>query len=50
MKKIKTIVALGVIVLTTLTACFGGRATSLGRGGEVVGVSGRGFTEPLLTE
>ena len=32
MKKIKTIVALGVIVLTTLTACFGGRATSLGRG------------------
>lgn len=35
-----------MIVLTTLTACFGGRATSLGRGGEVVGVSGRGFTEP----
>lgn len=46
MKKINTIIALGVIVLTTLSACFGGRSASVGRGGEVVGVGGRAFTEP----
>ena len=33
MKKINTIIALGVIVLTTLSACFGGRSASVGRGG-----------------
>ena len=30
MKKINTIIALGVIVLTTLSACFGGRSASVG--------------------
>ena len=46
--KIKaSIIVIGIIALTTLTACFGGRmASSTGRGGEVTGVSGRGFTEP----
>ena len=30
-----------------LSGCFGGKsASSSGRGGEVVGVSGRGFKEP----
>ena len=34
-------------VLVALTGCFGAKSTSMaGRGGEVVGVSGRGFTEP----
>ena len=31
----------------TLTGCFGSKAaSSAGRGGEVVGVSGRSFAEP----
>ncbi len=38
---------LGVFALNVLTGCFGGKATSSsGRGGEVVGVSGKGFKEP----
>ena len=47
MKIRKDIVAIGIVALTTLTACFGGKmASSTGRGGEVTGVSGRGFAEP----
>ena len=43
MKKINTIIALGVIVLTTLSACFGGRfcsfCTSLKRNNNAVSLS-----------
>ena len=47
MRKTKSIIALGIVVLTTLTGCFGGRMSSTsGRGGEVVGVGGKSFNEP----
>ena len=47
MKTRNIIVGLGLLTMTTLTACFGGKSASTsGRGGEVVGVSGRGFNEP----
>ena len=47
MKTRNMIVGLGLLTVTTLTACFGGKsASSSGRGGEVVGVAGRGFAEP----
>ena len=40
-------VSLFVLAATLLTSCFGGRASSSGRGGEVVGVGGgRSFKEP----
>ena len=44
----KTIIFLGIIAMSlNLVACFGGKASSSsGRGGEVVGVSGRAFSEP----
>ncbi len=44
----KTIIFLGLIAMSlNLVACFGGKAaSSSGRGGEVVGVSGRAFSEP----
>ena len=46
MKKTNFITALGLVASIVLTGCFGGRMSSLGRGGEVVGVSGKSFTEP----
>ena len=47
MKKSEIIMVLSLVALTTLTGCFGGRAaSSSGRGGEVVGVSGKRFNEP----
>lgn len=47
MKKTKIIVALCFIALAMLSSCFGGRRASSGnRGGELVGVSGKGFVEP----
>ena len=47
MKKSEIIIVLSLVALTTLTGCFGGRAaSSSGRGGEVVGVSGKRFNEP----
>ena len=46
MKRISKIVVLGLLAAITLTGCFGGRMSSSGRGGEVVGVSGKRFTEP----
>ena len=44
----KTIIFLSIIAMSlNLVACFGGKAaSSSGRGGEVVGVSGRSFSEP----
>ena len=44
----KTVAALFVLVTAlTLTGCFGAKsASSAGRGGEVVGVGGKSFTEP----
>ena len=46
----KTIVALCLAaVATTLTGCFSAKSASAsGRGGEVVGVSGKTFTEPTI--
>lgn len=38
--------ALGLLAAIMLTGCFGGRMSSSGRGGEVVGVGGKSFTEP----
>ena len=38
--------AFAMLFTAVLTGCFGGRMSSLGRGGEVVGVGGRSFTEP----
>ena len=47
MKTRNSIIALCAIFTVTLTGCLGGKsATSSGRGGEVVGVSGRSFKEP----
>ena len=46
MKKTKITIALGFAVTLILSGCFGGRMSSSGRGGEVVGVSGRSFNEP----
>ena len=47
MKKTKFILILSCIITTVLSGCFGGRvASSSNRGGEVVGVSGKGFVEP----
>lgn len=44
--RIKAIMICAVATLL-LTSCFGGKtASESGRGGEVVGVSGKGFTEP----
>ena len=38
---------MGMVSLMILTGCFGGRsASSVGRGGEVVGVGGKAFSEP----
>lgn len=38
---------LGIVAIVSLSACFGGKSSlSAGRGGEVVGVSGRPFVEP----
>lgn len=46
-KKIVLVLVVGFVSLTSLTACFGGKATSSGRGGEVTGVGGgRSFKEP----
>ena len=44
----KSILLLGAMVaLLTLSGCFGAKSASVaGRGGEVVGVGGRSFTEP----
>ena len=47
MKKTKFILILSCIITTVLSGCFGSRvASSSNRGGEVVGVSGKGFVEP----
>lgn len=47
MKMRKSIMALSLAALVTLSGCFGSKASSSsGRGGEVVGVSGKGFSEP----
>ena len=46
MEKTKFMTALGLVATIVLTGCFGGRMSSLGRGGEVVGVGGKSFTEP----
>lgn len=35
-----------ILATALLTGCFGGRMSSIGRGGELVGVGGRSFTEP----
>ena len=36
-----------LVALLSLSGCFSAKSTSMaGRGGEVVGVSGRGFVEP----
>ena len=37
---------LAPVFCLVLAGCFGGRMASSGRGGEVVGVSGKAFTEP----
>ena len=40
------IFGLAVIGLMMLTGCFGSKSASMGKGGEVVGVGGKAFTEP----
>ncbi len=45
--KTKISMVMGMVSLMILTGCFGGRsASSVGRGGEVVGVGGKAFSEP----
>ena len=48
MKMKKCIMLLcSAFALMALTGCFGAKSSSMaGRGGEVVGVNGKGFTEP----
>jgi len=47
MKKIIVIALCVLSVMTTLSGCFSAKSASAsGRGGEVVGVSGKAFTEP----
>ena len=46
MKKTNILMALAIFATAVLTGCFGGRMSTIGRGGEVVGVGGRSFTEP----
>lgn len=46
MKIGKSIIAL-LVLATTLTSCFGGKATTSSRGGELTGTGGgKGFSEP----
>lgn len=40
------IFGLAVLGLMMLTGCFGSKSASMGKGGEVVGVGGKAFTEP----
>ena len=46
MKKTNIMTVLGLAAAIVLTGCFGGRMSSSGRGGEVVGVGGKSFNEP----